>query len=282
AQEGRDNTKEILRSIYQMVSRIDHWYRWARDIAEKDLADNPLRLTLQSIIQTDLSQYLGSNIDDILKQLPQASGSESWSSYWSRREFHLHDLWRTSQSGALSFTPMARSKPVDRLLEILQGVHHANNKLREVAGQYLEEMLTSRSDHPPQTVLYIAFARLLELLRGKLNTMAGRHLDFYYRNVLALAESGSSADVGHLSFAAAPHVNGPPVPAGTRLAAGKDSNGKALEYATDADLFVNRARIDSIKAQYLARDRFATSPHAPHRVTSILALPNSDSQDGLG
>src|SRR5262245_55020465 len=137
AQEGRDNTKEILRSIYQMVSRIDHWYRWARDIAEKDLADNPLRLTLQSIIQTDLSQYLGSNIDDILKQLPQASGSESWSSYWSRREFHLHDLWRTSQSGALSFTPMARSKPVDRLLEILQGVHHANNKLREVAGQYL-------------------------------------------------------------------------------------------------------------------------------------------------
>src|SRR5215831_1497288 len=109
AQEGRDNTKEILRSIYQMTSRIDHWYRWARDIAEKDLADNLLRMTLQSIIRTDLSQYLGPNIDNLLKQLPQASGSESWSSYWNRRESHLHDVWRSSQPGVLSFTPIARN-----------------------------------------------------------------------------------------------------------------------------------------------------------------------------
>src|SRR6185369_1703100 len=54
--EGRADTREILKSIYRMISRIYYWHRWARDIAEKDLSDNPFRMTLQSVIQSDLSQ----------------------------------------------------------------------------------------------------------------------------------------------------------------------------------------------------------------------------------
>src|SRR5436190_4254502 len=57
--DGREGIKEILKSIYKAISRIDDWYRWAKEIADKELADNPVRMTLESIIQSDLSQYLG-------------------------------------------------------------------------------------------------------------------------------------------------------------------------------------------------------------------------------
>ena len=282
AQSGRKNTKEILNAIYRMISRIDRWYRWAADIAGKDLVDNALRMTLKSIIQSDLSQYLGENIAGILQRLPHASGSEPWSSYWSRRESQLDQIWREPQEGAPSYPPAVGVGPVDDLIEILHGVHHANLKLLQVAHQYLDEMMGQRSNHPPHTALYIAFAKLLDLLRGKINGMAGRHLDFYYRDVLGLTERGIFPDVVHLSFEAAPQVNGYLLPAGTRLAAGKDPNGAVREFATDSDLFINRARIESLKALYLARDRFATSSHAPQRITSVLALPRSNSQDGMG
>ncbi|HZD95716.1 MAG TPA: hypothetical protein VE133_15745, partial [Candidatus Sulfotelmatobacter sp.] len=280
--DGREGTKEILKSIYKAISRIDDWYRWAKEIADKELADNPVRMTLESIIQSDLSQYLGESMASILQRLPQTPGIESWPDYWNRWESRLHAVWRDLPPGAPSFTPALHPNPMDSLVAILQGVHHANHKLQQLARQYLEEMLSKRSDHPPHAALYIAFAKLLELLRGKINGTAGRHLDFYYRDVLGLTERDSSPDVAHLSFELAPQLREFILPAGTRLAAGKEPNGALREYATDSDLFINRARVGSLKALYLARDRYATSRNAPDRVINILALPKCDSEDGLG
>jgi len=71
------------------------------------------------------------------------------------------------------------------------------------------------------------------------------------------------------------------LPAGTLLAGGKDPGGALREYATDADLFINHARIASLKALYLLHDRFNTSPHFRERVLNIMALPKCDSQDGI-
>ncbi|HEX5435510.1 MAG TPA: hypothetical protein VFY05_14820, partial [Candidatus Angelobacter sp.] len=282
AREGRVDTREILKAIYQVASRLDHWYRWAAHIAEKDLADNRLRMTLQSIIQTDLSQYLGANIDDILKKLPLASGEETWSTYWKRRESQLDETWRNVPPDIALFAPTPHADPVDGLLAILRAMHQANHRLRDVATSYLEQELNHRSNHPPHTTLYIAFAKLLDMLRGRINTLTGRHLDFYYRDVLGLAERGSSPDHAHLSFALAPQVDEYLLPAGTRLAAGKGPDGSVREYATDADLFINQARIESIKSVYLVRDHLQTSSHAPQRVMNVLALPVCNSEDGNG
>jgi hypothetical protein len=279
--EGRADARETLKSIYRMISRIYHWHRWARDIAEKDLSDNPFRMTLQSVIQSDLSQYLGENMKSILERLPAARGIDDWPGYWSRWEASLPEVGNISRTSVPSFTPQVYDNPIDGLLAVLQGVHHANRKLQQMAQNYLEETINNRSDHPPHTALYIAFTKLMELLREKINGIPGKHLDFYYRNVLGLAERGNSPDVVHLSFEAAPQLREYILPAGTRVAAGKDAGGRLREYATDADLFINHARVDSMKALYLMRDRYATSAHARQRVMSVLALPKCDSEDGL-
>ena len=280
--EGRESTKEILKAIYQMAKQIDDWHSWAADIAVKEGQDNQLRMTLQSIIESDLRRNLGSHIESILRELPAPSGGETWSAFWGRREARLHPIWRITQSQGGPDTMARYDEPMDGLLAILRTFHLANHKLHDVAKQYLEEFLSKHSNHPPHTALYIAFAKLLELLRDKINAVTDRHLDFYYRDVLKLSERGSTPDVAHVAFELAPTINGYMLPAGTRLSAGKDLAGKPIEYATNQDLFINRARITRLQALYMAKDRFATLARDPDRALSIFALPQVNSEDGLG
>lgn len=278
---GQGNTKEILRTIYQIVQRIDHWYSWATDIAKRDRADNKLRKTLESIIQSDVGHYLGRYIQDILKTLPSSPEGESWTNYWSRQEARLQGPWRAEEKANQPVVLPPYYKPVDGLLAILRALHLATQKLQRVARQYLEESLSTRSDHPPHTALYIAFAKLFLLLKDKINKLSERHLDFYYHEVLQLNERLSSPDVVHVTFELSPELKSFVLPAGTRLLAGKDKSGKPIEYTTDQDTFLNQARISSMRALYLAKTQSALAPEEGQRVTGIFALPQANSQDGM-
>jgi hypothetical protein len=281
--EGQEKTKEILKAIYQMAKRMDDWYLWAAEVAKKNREDNALRMTLESIIKTDLRHYLSKHIDGILRQLPSRPGRETWSEYWARRESRLHPyVWSVSESEEHLTAIPRYDSPVDGLLAILRALHQSNHKLHDVAGQYLDELLETRSDHPPHTALYISFCKLLLPLRDKINHIPDRHLDFYYREVLRLSERGSAPDVAHVCFEVSPEIKSYTLPAGTRLTAGKDPNGKLIEYETDQELFINHARVASLKAVYLVQDNLGLASETPQRVTGILALPKADSEDGQG
>ena len=305
AREGQSNAQDILNAIHQTVSRIDAWYTKAGQIALRDRADNTLRMTLESMIKSDLSQNFGTNIDRLLEQLDalQPSSQGSWAHIWKQRAERLSAEWAPDTAPMLSAPLLIHRHPVDGLLEILHNVNRATRHLQRVARTYLEKELAAagptdsaaESGHAPHTALYIAFARLLEVLRGKLNTITGRHLDFYYRQVLKLSERGGSPDVAHLTFQLAPSVNGFLLPAGTRLSAGKGPDGAPLVFATHGDLFISHARVDAKKALYLATDalgskkaaQLAGHPSADakslySRVTGVLALPQCDSADGCG
>jgi hypothetical protein len=277
---GRENTREILKAIYQHASRLDEWYGWAVDIAIKDRSDNELRITLRSIIETDV-RYQLKQIDGILGRIPSAHGQESWSNYWSRLASRLRPVWRVEDDDQQFAAVVDYGLPVDALLAVLRSLHLANHKLQKVAKQYLCES-QDRSDHPPHTALYLAFSKLLLLLRDKINTLTDRHLDFYYREVLRLKERESSPDKAHLCFELAPELPGYLLPLGSRLTAGKDQSGKVIEYATDQDLAINQVRVASRKALYVAMDRTSLAPEIRDRVISIFALPEAASEDGQG
>jgi len=280
--EGKNKTKEILKKIYQVAKRIDDWYIWAKEISDKQDEDSPLKLTLESIIEADLKRYLGQNLENILKNSAAMSGSDAWDKYWKPRETQLAEIWRKPQKDGAENTLTQYKDPADGLIAILRAFNLADRKLSEVARTYLEDSLHKRSNHPPHTALYIAFAKLMDLLRERINTVTGRHLDFYYRDVLKLSERGSTPDVAHLSFTLAPTVGTYMLPAGTRLTAGKDANGKVIEYATETDLPINRAKINSLRSIYVAKDRFADSAQDHERVVSIFASIHADSEDGQG
>lgn len=95
----------------------------------------------------------------------------------------------------------------------------------------------------PQLVLFLAFLHLLGIGRERINRLAGAHLDYYYGRFLALQKKPATADTVDVVASLAPGAGPTLLPQGTLLDAGKDSQGGALVYRTDADLVVNRAQV---------------------------------------
>lgn len=136
----------------------------------------------------------------------------------------------------------------------------------------LPELLTGRDDHQPHYALYLAFVELMELSRSHLNTLTGRHLDFYYKQVLKLAPNASEPDRVHLLFELVKNRETAQLKAGTLLK-GKDEAGRAVQYALDDELVANRATIEALRAV-----RHSLSDTQKR----LYAWPEIDSGDGIG
>ncbi|APR88500.1 hypothetical protein A7982_13849 [Minicystis rosea] len=137
--------------------------------------------------------------------------------------------------------------------------------------------------HRPHFVLFLAFLQLLEKSRAELNTLTGRHLDFYYRTVLRMGQRPPIPDRVSLIANLASRGREVLLPAGTRFNAGPDSLGRARSYAIDRDLVVNRAQIEKVSSLFIDRRRTGlrqvTSRYAndkPHACETMFALAIGD------
>ncbi|PHN06361.1 baseplate J/gp47 family protein [Flavilitoribacter nigricans] len=134
----------------------------------------------------------------------------------------------------------------------------------------LLEQIDKRSDLEPHLALYLSFLRLLEHSRSHFNQLSRRHLDFYYRRVLQLAELPHRPDQVHVLFELAKRAEVQQLPKGSLLDAGKDVLGKPLLYTTDEELIVNRIQIAHLRQIFF--DEQLGLRHAPV----------ANSADGLG
>ncbi|MBW7956866.1 MAG: baseplate J/gp47 family protein [Deltaproteobacteria bacterium] len=138
------------------------------------------------------------------------------------------------------------------------------------AGQELEKTITGSNNHEPHYTLFLAFLRLLEYAREEMNTLTGRHLDFYYREVLRLKEKPAEPARVHLLVELARHAPAHLVKAGELFKAGKDDLGIEAFFANDRDLVVNKAAVAALKTVYR------------HSDGRIYAAPLANSDDGKG
>jgi hypothetical protein len=104
--------------------------------------------------------------------------------------------------------------------------------------------------HEPHYALFLAFLRLFEYARDEANTLTGRHLDFYYRNVLQLQKRPAQPGHAHVLVELAKHVDDHLLAQGTRLKAGKDDAGADAHFAVDRDLVANKATVAELKRVY--------------------------------
>lgn len=107
----------------------------------------------------------------------------------------------------------------------------------------------------PHFVLFLAFLGLLERSRAEMNALTGRHLDFYYRQVLRMTRRPPVADRVSLLVNLAPDGREVLLPGGTLLDAGPDSLGRDRTYATSRDLVVNQAQIARVSSLFVDRRR---------------------------
>lgn len=120
-----------------------------------------------------------------------------------------------------------------------------------------------KANVPPHLALFLAFLKLYEKPQEILNRFTGRHLDFFYEDVLRLAKKPARPDTAHvlieLKKGAAPvHVTG-----ANLFSAGKDASGVEMLYAPTGETVVNAAKVVSLRSVYRDPDGCGTVRYAP-------------------
>ena len=169
---------------------------------------------------------------------------------------------------ALSYNLMATA---------VEHVYGGIERIRRDAAGYLTESLESFGSHAPHYGLWLAFLQLFARARGELNKFTGRHLDFYFREVLRLGARAAVPDRAHLLFELAKGREAHLLPAGTPFHAGKDALSNPVSYALENDIVVNRGSVAELRGT-----RIETVDTAGKPGEVALAAPVVRSLDGLG
>ena len=137
----------------------------------------------------------------------------------------------------------------------------------------IKKVLENRAgDTSPHLALFIAFLELYKIPQEVINRFTGRHLDFYYQQLLRFVKKGAVPDRAHLLLELKKHA--PPLTVGPdqRFLAGKDTLGRELCYIPTRTTLINSAKVDSLRSLYVD-----SSGHG-----RVLSAPVANSADGLG
>lgn len=104
----------------------------------------------------------------------------------------------------------------------------------------------------PHIALFITFLNLFRHAQDSLNDLPGRHLDFYYDQVLCLHRRPAEPDHAYLIFTLAKEFNDELIGQDTVLLAGKDKNGQTIHFKTLEQWKVTRAQVAEIRNTCIA------------------------------
>ena len=148
----------------------------------------------------------------------------------------------------------------------------------------LEKTFTGWDGHEPHYALFLAYLRLFEFARAEMNTLTGRHLDLYYREILRLSEKPAEPGQAHLLVELANHAPMHQLKAGELVKAGKDGLGVEAFFANDRDFVANQAKVAALKTVYRHGDEEVGDMGADPKsqIGRLFASPVANSDDGLG
>src|SRR3989338_1124972 len=142
----------------------------------------------------------------------------------------------------------------------------------------------------PHLALFVTFLKLLGTVQQQMNGMSKRHLDYFYRQVLGLAERKPVPDVVNVIINLADDVQDYELKKGTLLSAGRDSMGQELIYSIDEDTMINRSQVEEIRNVYTdqkvtglreIREANGTEPDAGLMAVMQMALGQPEPMDPL-
>jgi uncharacterized phage protein gp47/JayE len=120
--------------------------------------------------------------------------------------------------------------------------------------------------------LFLSFIELFRKPQEVLNRFTGRHLDFYYRDVLRLSKKAAQPDKAHVLLELKKQASATSIATENIFSAGKDASGIELIYTPTAETVINTAKVDSLRSLFVD-----TSGHG-----TVRYAPVANSSDGLG
>jgi hypothetical protein len=185
---------------------------------------------------------------------------------WRQEDALQNGVYTLTQGSDSAPYILKRTPGVDSALslssqtvEVLEGTQHAKRlfiqqTIKPIPGiteiKYARIGL-SRTDWPPHLALFMAFLKAYGIAQKDLNEMTGRHLKYYYENVLQMKRRPTQPDQVHVIFEPSKNTTLFLLPAGTFLDAGKMSDGKTpKQYALDNETIITQATVQSLKSSY--------------------------------
>ncbi|MEM7105405.1 MAG: baseplate J/gp47 family protein [Bacteroidota bacterium] len=287
ASHNADNFKLRFDFLYTLALRVDQGYRQAYRL--EDMKEQMGGVIQSFNLQTAwhlLNKYYEAAEAEGLLTIPGNAatfGSITLSLSQGVRAEDFNDIWAIEGSviADASFIfgdAVTDSDKIDRATEYLEQLAEqllgAFSKTIETANTYLTTSLEGYPGHEPHVALFLAFLRLVRLHQDEMNDITSRHLDFYFKEVLAIKEKEEEPDNVHVLFELAKFVDNHKLDSGTKLKAGKDNEGNDVFYSLDEEIVVNKASVESKKSVFFNKTN-------PNRTIGIFAAQMADSDDGI-
>jgi hypothetical protein len=163
------------------------------------------------------------------------------------------------------------------LVSAMERVFQAMARTQLEAEVHLRGSLESFAAHRPHYGLWLAFLSMFDKARDELSDFTGRHLDFYYEEILRLSRRGPVPDHVHVLCELTRGREAHLLSAGAELRGGKDALGREVTYTLDDDIVVNRGRVAELRGVRVDETRFLGLSSVTVRGSCVLA-----SADGIG
>jgi len=248
----RESEAALWARVWQLVRAYDGWCWW--------LGGQQMTAGARSAI--DAGDGMGDALGEaLLAQIEHGLGPmlETGIAAFGHGGGTLHPAW--ARQAAAANAPLTRPLPAGdhaaRRQWLRRGwlaMQMAIARLQSQAHAQFEQSI-STGRHEPSMGLLLTALQLFQYTRAPLNSFPERLIDFYYRDVLHLAPRSAVPESVHLLLGRAARFAGPvDIGAGMRFAGGKDSQGRALEFAADSALSVTDTRVAMLCNLRMERD----------------------------
>ncbi|MBS1663833.1 MAG: baseplate J/gp47 family protein [Bacteroidetes bacterium] len=158
----------------------------------------------------------------------------------------------------------------------------AINASTGAAGISLQQSFESLRDdlkqrHQPHLALIFAFLNLFRHLQDSLNTYTKKHVDFFYRQVLAFQPKGAIPDKAHIVFSIQKQLTSYRLEKGTLLKGPKDVNKSDILFGLDDEIVVNQAQVTDLRTLYVNNQSAGNDLY----VQGVYMAPVATMSDGI-
>jgi hypothetical protein len=163
---------------------------------------------------------------------------------------------------------------------ILDEINASVGFIVKLTQKYIAKYLSEWPNHPPHYALYLTWLNLLNATTQHTNELTGRHLDFYYKDVLRLKPLAQSPDKAFLVMELNKITNSFAIPEAREFIGPKDDNGNNIIYKSTRETVLNKASIKHLSAIFFGdeKDNIGTQINNGR----LFAAPIINSADGLG
>lgn len=254
--------------LLRLARRFDRWYHRLAAVTTRQA--EVLTQTIETLIVDKLAPALreiGRIVEDagIETEIDPAGFTEVW-----------------TRAPAVPAAP-----PGDEIMPALKANYYlfanAIGYLQNTAAQHLRQSLHSQR-HDPAIGLFMVFLRLFERAQDRLNRFTARHLDFYYRQVLAAHNRPRTADSYYLLLTARAGAGRLRIDKDTAFSAGQDADLNEIVYRADESLLLGDVEVGSLLTLHLQQDRLNSPEADVGMVTRVKAgrpalKPDTDAVD---